>query len=248
MTNAETYRAKLRALRDWDAYLMAESGLPGPRGNIELAQVVADDGRPELFHRYLTYTAERAPTNSPLEFLAFCGVVGLGRLLAEGDNDVLPILRRCAGDPRWRLREAVAMALQRLGDVEMSRLLSEMKDWAKGTPLERRAAAASVCEPRLLGKAVHARAVLRLLDGITASVEKSTDRRGEAFLALRKGLGYCWSVAVAALPETGKPLMEKWMARRDADVRWVMRENLKKARLARMDAAWARKWAGRLRP
>ena len=247
MTKTDTYRAKVRTLADWDAYLLKESGLPGPRGNLELAQVVADEGRPDLFRRYLAYTADRAPTNSPYEFLAFCGVVGLGRLLAEGDLDVLPILRRWAGDERWRLREAVAMALQRQGDVAMPRLLSEMKDWAKGTPFEQRAAAAAVCEPRLLGKAGHARAVLRLLDRITASVERSSDRRSEAFLALRKGLGYCWSVAVAALPEAGIPRMEEWMYQRDADVRWIMRENLKKTRLTRMDAAWARKWSSRLK-
>ena len=112
-----------------------------------MAQVVADEGRPELFHRYLTYTADRAPTNSPYEFLAFCGVVGLGQLLADSDLGVLPTLRVFAGDPRWRLREAVAMALQRQGDIDMARLLSEMRDWAKGTPFEQRAAAAAVCEP-----------------------------------------------------------------------------------------------------
>jgi hypothetical protein len=67
--------------------LLKESGLPGLRGNIELAQVVADEGNLALFQRYLTFTAEEAPTNSPYEFLAFCGTVGLGRILAEGDQN-----------------------------------------------------------------------------------------------------------------------------------------------------------------
>ena len=35
--------------------------------------------------------------------------------------------------------------------------------------------------------------------------------RADALKTLRQGLGYCWSVAVAALPETGKPLMERWL-------------------------------------
>jgi HEAT repeat protein len=248
VTKTETYRAKLRSLRDWDPYLLKESGLPGPRGNLELAQVVADEGTEDRFRRYLTYTADRAPTNSPFEFLAFCGVVGLGRLLAEGDLDVMPTLRRFAADPRWRLREAVAMALQRQGDVDMARLLTEMRDWADGTPYEQRAAAAALCEPLLLGRASHARAVLRMLDRITNSVARSADRRSDAFLALRKGLGYCWSVAFAAFPEAAKPLMEKWIARPDPDVRWIMRENLKKNRMTRADAAWTKKWVGRLKP
>src|SRR3970282_573278 len=139
MTKSELYRVKLRSLREWDAYLLKESGLPGPRGNLELAQVVAEERHPKLFRRYLGYTADRAATNSPYEYLPFCGVVALGRLLAEGDVDVLPTLRRFAGDPRWRLREAVAMALQRQGEVDMARLLSEMRGWAKGSPVEEHA-------------------------------------------------------------------------------------------------------------
>jgi hypothetical protein len=242
MTKAEEYRAKLRALDYWDSYLLAESGLPGPRGNLELAQVVADEGNAALFQHYIAYTPEQAPVNSPYEFLAFCGIVGLGRLLAEGDRTLLEPLRQHASDPRWRIREAVAMALQRLGDVDMDSLIVEMEAWAEGTFLEQRAAAAALCEPRLLGQPAHTRAVLRILDGITVSIMQAEDRRSPDFSALRKGLGYCWSVAVVALPGEGKALMEKWLLNPDRDVRWIMSENLKKARLERMDAVWVQEW------
>jgi hypothetical protein len=231
----------LRALDDWDSYLLSESGLPGPRGNIELAQAVADEGNLELFRRYEAYTAEVAPVNSPDEFLAFCGVVGLGRLLAEGDRHLLPALRTHASDPRWRVREAVAMALQRLGDADMDQLIVDMRDWAQGSSLEQRAAIAALCEPRLLRQARHASAVLQMLDTVTTSLERVDDRRGEGFLALRKSLGYCWSVAVVALPEEGRVLMEKWLVTADKDINWIMHENLKKARLSRMDAEWVHK-------
>ena len=246
MKKADDYRTKLRALVDWDSYLLKESGLPGPRGNIELAQVVADEGNRQLFQRYIAYTADEASVNSPHEFLAFCGVVGLGRLLAEGDTDLLKTLRRYASDPRWRIREGVAMALQRLGDVDMGQLIAAMCEWGQGTALEQRAAAAALCEPRLLGQAQYARAVLEILDQITAGIEHAEDRRSEDFLTLRKGLGYCWSVAVVALPVEGKALMEKWLVRSDKDVRWIMKENLKKARLVRMDAEWVKKWRGKI--
>jgi hypothetical protein len=242
MTKADVYRAKLRALDDWDAYLLKESGLPGPRGNLELAQAVADEGTRQLFRRYLTYTADEAPVNSPYEFLSFCGVVGLGRLLAEGDRKLFKILRRHASDPRWRMREGVAMALQRLGDVDPEALMAEMRVWAGGIFLEQRAAAAAVCEPRLLAHARHALAALQIVDQCTVSIQQADDRRNVDFLTLRQGLGYCWSVAVAALPEVGKPLMEKWLRSTDKDVQWMMRENLKKARLSRMDASWVKKW------
>jgi hypothetical protein len=238
----QAYRERLRALKDWDAYLRAESGLPGPRGNLELAQAAADEGDEATFRRYLGCTADLAPVNSPDEFLAFCGAVGLGRLLAEGRLDLLPDLRRCASDPRWRMREGVAMALQRWGGVDMDALLAAMAEWAAGTPLEQRAAAAAVCEPRLLKQEGHARAALEILDAITGAAHRSGTRRGEEFLALKKGLGYCWSVAAAALPAEGKKLMEAWMVVDDPDVRWIMKENLKKERLKRLDPAWVERW------
>lgn len=244
MSKADIYRSALRTIDPWDAYLLQESGLPGPRGNIELAQVVADEGNLQMFQRYLTYTADKAPTNSPYEFLAFCGVVGLGRLLAAGEYEHLETLRLCASDQRWRLREAVAMALQRLGDVDMDRLVAEMRAWAQGAPLEQRAAAAAICEPRLLTQPRHASAALQILDCITGSLAAGGEYRRDDVLALRKGLGYCWSVAVVALPDEGKRLMEKWMAHPNQDIQWVMRENLKKARLQRMDAGWVQEWVG----
>ncbi|HUW10885.1 MAG TPA: hypothetical protein VM537_14235, partial [Anaerolineae bacterium] len=72
----------------------------------------------------------------------------------------------------------------------------------------------------------------------TSSLQRTEDRRQEDFRVLRKGLGYCWSVAVAAHPEAGRPLMEKWMQSDDRYVQWIMRQNLKKNRLIRMDAEW----------
>jgi hypothetical protein len=246
MNKTDTYRETLRGLDNWDPFLLAESGLPGPRGNIELAQAVADEGNEAMFARWRTLDAQQAPVNSPYEFLAFCGTLGLGRLLAEGHLDVLSTLRACASDPRWRTREAVAMALQRWGRVDMDALLEAMAEWITGNPYEQRAVVAGLCEPDLLRKAEHAARVLHLLDRVTESVAQVTDRRSDAFIALRKGLGYGWSVAVCALPDVGKPLIEKWLASEDKDIHWIMKENLKKARLTRMDAAWVIKMQSEL--
>jgi len=106
----------------------------------------------------------------------------------------------------------VAMDLQRPGLTNMELLLQKMASRSQGSLLEKRAAAAALCEPGLLSDQMHAREVLRLLDGLTASVEGLKDRKSDEFQAFRKGMGYCWSVAVAALPEEGKPLMEKWFS------------------------------------
>jgi hypothetical protein len=247
VNKTEQYRAKLKTLKDWDELLLKESGLPGPRGNIELAQVVADEGNLALYTRYLAYDAAQAPTNSPYEFLAFCGVVGLGRLVAEGQVQHLSTLRACASDPRWRIREGVAMALQRVGDRDMDLLLREMKRWSAGNMLEQRAAAAALCEPRLLRDRKQTEQVFVILDKITASIARVENRKSDEFVALRKGLGYCWSVAVTALPDAGKPKMEKWFASKDRDVIWIMCENLKKTRLVRADESWVTKWQARLK-
>ena len=116
----------------------------------------------------------------------------------------------------------------------MPALIVQMTSWAAGNYTEQRAAAAALCEPRLLADPGHASAVLQLLDVITANLAAvpAADRKSESFRILRQALGYCWSVAVAACPEAGLPVLQRWLAHPDLDVRWIMRENLRKKRLA----------------
>src|SRR3990172_8666104 len=123
MGKFEGYCEKLKQLQDWKPYLLSESGLPGPRGNIELGRAAAEIGSAEQFYDYLKYDVQVAPTNSPYEFLVFCGVLGLGRLLAQGDLEAQQRLRLLASDPRWLVRESVAMALQRYGQTNPDGLL-----------------------------------------------------------------------------------------------------------------------------
>jgi hypothetical protein len=119
-----------------------------------------------------------------------------------------------------------------------------MEEWARGSPLERRAAAAALCEPALLTTPERVGEVVSvLIEATTAIVQASAEeRRSKEFKALRKGLGYCWSVAVAAAPEVGKPafeqLVEQVAVSGDRDLAWVARENLRKRRLQRLDPGW----------
>jgi hypothetical protein len=233
LSKQDRYRADLRALSEWEPYLLANSGLPGPRANLELMQVAVDEGSLAQFRAWL---------DSDNEYLRLCGVVGLGRLVADGRFEFLDDLRQQAGDQRWRVREGVALGLQRLGARHMPKLLGVMREWANGSLLERRAVVAALCEPPLLSSAEAAEPVLELLDAITGSLLRESDRRAEDFKVLRKALAYGWSVAVAAYPRAGKPLLEKWLLSGDADVVWLARENLKKDRLRRMDAGWVAQW------
>jgi len=237
MSKVDDYRNVLKKLEIWDDYLRAESNLPGPRGNLELAHAAADlEDRKRVKH-FLSFTPQRAPVNTPDEFLAFCGVEGLGKLITEGQTDLWPTLRAHASDPRWRIREAVAMALQRVGRNDMDLLLDIVEDWAKGNWLEMRAAAAGLAEPSLLREEKHILRVLDILNQITSAVESAREH-DEDFKTLCKGLSYCWSVVVAALPVQGKHFMEHWLSSVDKDVRQIMKENLKKKRLVKMDKTW----------
>ncbi|HEY3436767.1 MAG TPA: HEAT repeat domain-containing protein [Actinotalea sp.] len=220
-----------RAVTEWDAYLTEHSGLPGPRGNLELLAAVGDVAPAA----YLWACAASSD-----EYLAACGAAGLGRLLAEGDQEAEPALRRLAADGRWRVREGVAMALQRLGDVDLARLVEITTSWAADGPLVQRAAAAGLCEPRLLRSPTGAQAAIDLMDRLTGALAAlpAQRRRDDDVRVLRQALGYCWSVAVAAAPAAGFPLLERWAAADDPDVAWVVRENLRKTRLARADPGW----------
>jgi hypothetical protein len=236
MLKKDQYRHTLRDLDDWTMFLKKESGLPGPRANLELAYAVAEEGNKRQFQQWLSTKAEE---NAPDVFLVFCAVVGLGKLAAR-DAKLLEQLRPYASDPRWRIREAVATGLQLAGEQNMELILKEMKRWSKGTWYEKRAAAATLAEPRLLDQPKYVKQVLQVLDQITASMEEADEAKEQSLKVLRKAMGYCWSVAVAALPETGKPMMEAWLNNQDKSIRQIIRENLKRNRLIRMDPNWVK--------
>jgi hypothetical protein len=234
MSKREDYRQKLSETTHWDEYLLGESGLPGPRANLELIQAVADVGDEALFLRYLQWTPDRVDTNSPPVFLAVCGTVGLGRLLAEGKLQYFEVLRNLASDPRWRVREGVAMALQHFGLHAMDHLLAEMESWSGGNPFEKRAVVAGLCEPVLLKNPVYAKQVVDRLQQITDGIKSIADRKSDGFIALRKALAYGWSVAIVAAPEYGFPRLQAMLTSPDKDLSWIARENMKKNRLKKI--------------
>lgn len=238
MKKIEAYIQTINGMNDWDAFLLSESGLPGPRANLELIEAVAQIGSEDTFLRYLTYKQDLAPTNSKEEFLAACGTVGLGRLIKEGKKEYLDTLRILSSDSRWRIRESVAMALQLYGVSNMDELINMMTVWSLGNCFEKRAVAAALCEPKLLSDKEQAAQVLKILNNITEAISGIKDRKEEGFISLKKGMGYCWSVAIVGAPEVGKKLFEHWINNVDKDIRWIVKENLKKNRLIKMDESW----------
>jgi hypothetical protein len=127
-----------------------------------------------------------------------------------------------------------------MATADFDKTLGVVGEWAHEGWLEQRAAVAGVCEPRLLTTPERAATVFDVLDVVTHALATAPikERRNPDYRTLRQGLGYCWSVAVAADLAAGPGRMERWIDAADDDVRWVMRNNLSKKRLQRMDGAW----------
>jgi hypothetical protein len=238
MTKQEEYSRILQTLDDWIPYLMANSSLPGPRGNLELAYAAAHTSSLRQMNLLISVDTPGVLENTPEVFVVFCGIVSLGTHVIPGDIKYMNLLKQYANDTRWRIRESVAMALQEIGKKDMNFLLSEVNSWKDGSFLQMRAAAAGLCEPILLKDPVIAIQVLEILNHITTRFQDERPDTKEEDNILLKGLNYCWSVAVAEYPPLGKCLMEKWISTGNPRIQKIMFNNLMKNRLIKMDSDW----------
>ena len=238
MNKVDEYSVLLKTLEDWIPFLKANSNLPGPRGNLELAYAAAHTSTVHQMELMLAEDFPEVIENSPEVFVVFCGVVALGVHFIPGNKQQISTLKHYANDSRWRIRESVAMALQEIGKRDMQLLLSEVENWMDGPFLQLRAIAAGLCEPVLLQELSVTGRVLEILNQITTRIQEGPQNDKDGYIALQKGLSYCWSVATCAYPEKGKSLMEKWMSSSQPGIQKIMVENLKKNRLMKMDAVW----------
>ena len=97
MGKVDDYRLVLESLDDWMPFLAANSGLPGPRGNLELVATCGEEADAVRARRLIA---------SGDEFATVCGLVALGRAFGQGDDGPLETLHAHASDERWRVREA----------------------------------------------------------------------------------------------------------------------------------------------
>ncbi len=237
-------RAQRQAVFD---LLEKNSNLPGPRANLELVHSFASavgsmslsEWQWEMILQMASISPSKAPPNTSREYLPVCGIVALGALLAAGlprprKRAALAAIRKAANDPRWRTREAAAMALQRIGEQDSSALRAIVEDWLPGSSLlEKRAIVAGLAHPPILDDAELALFCLETSRAILADVRRAPAdaRRGEEFRVLRQGLGYALSVFVEKRPKEGFALLRDAASMKDPDVTWIVRENLKKKRL-----------------
>lgn len=236
-------------------FLTSYSNLPGPRGNLTLIEffgaLVGDlvkspgpafpvERLEALLDGWAALEITSAPVNYPREILPACAVSAYGHVAAARPDwwdDETAKLRQAASDPRWRTREIVAAALQKMLAADWSRTVATLDEWfASDDPLVIRAIAAAVAEPPLLkdtGRASDALACQVKAVEWYARLPQAR-RKQEVAKTLRQGLGYTVSVGVAAAPAEGLPWLKELAASSDLDLEWIARENMKKNRLKKL--------------
>jgi hypothetical protein len=225
-------------------YLTSNSNLPGPRGNLELADVFADlvgdyAGKEHeklwsLCLQLTQFSLIEAPVNNPKEFLVFCGARGIGALGTSPRffQKAISSLKELASDSRWRTREGVAMAIQSMIEKQPQKTLKEIEKWIENDNwLAMRAVAAGVAEPALLKDEQTAKSAFELHKQIISKIAATTERKSSDFKTLRQGIGYSLSVILRALPREGFEYMRQLAEQQDVDILWIVKENLKKNRL-----------------
>ncbi|GAB3089221.1 hypothetical protein GCM10027215_38750 [Nocardioides zeae] len=208
----------------WPGFLEARSGLPGRRADVTLVQAAATVAGPAEVAALLA---------AGTEYAAMCAAAALAR---RGGTEGESRARSLAADERWRVREGVVLGLQLRGDEDPEGLVELVQRWVDdGDLLVQRAAVAAICEPRLLRTPVAAAAALAACRRATEHVAglPADLRARPATRVLRQALGYCWSVAVAAAPAAGLAMLLA-LDTDDPDVAWIVRENRRKKRLARL--------------
>jgi hypothetical protein len=223
-------------------YLVAGSGLPGPRLNLRLVGAVAaavgthPDVLEPLLPRWLAIPPDHAPVDDPRVILPCAAAAGYGELAVttpDRFDEVDNRLYSAATDDRWRVREAVTLGLQRMLRADWDATAAVLLGWADDEdPLVVRAAAAGVAEPPLLKKHKHATAALEIQRRAAHRLHAvpAARRRTQPVRVLRQALGFTISVVVAATGDFA--LLRELAGSGDADLEWVVRENLKKSRLS----------------
>ena len=235
--------------RPLEFYLRDNSRLPGPRANLELANDVSSllassvPKYPEnvrtLINQFANGDRKMVASNTPDEFIMLCGIIAFGTCAAVYSpwrEESFEMLSHYACSTHWRVREGVAIAYQHLLIAVPHETIDCLTKLATtGNCLQQRATIAAIAEPPLLYDAELVAAALKIQRIVLERFRHTPkyDRKTEDLRTLRRTLGYTISVITAALPERGFALMRECASWNDPDITWILRENLKKKRLAK---------------
>ena len=227
-------------------YLKENSNLPGARPNLQLLYSFSKTATDSDIMDCLNHI-KSGTENSPEEFLGMCGIVGYAVKNKNNNELVIETIRKYASHKSWRIREAVAMGIQEISEENMQATLKNISKMQVGNFYEKRAVVAGLCEPKLLKDIKVANTVIRILNEITEAFNHN-DKLADDEESLRKTLAYAWSVAIVHAPTNGKKAFEKLLETESKHIKWIIKENLKKNRLIKMDTAWVKEMEKRLTP
>jgi hypothetical protein len=242
-------RALVGSPRPLEFYLREHSGLPGPHANVDLANDVSSllaasiprhaDKVRSLINYFINSERKTLASNSPAGFVMLCGVLAFGSCAAvcpEWQDEAFAYLKQYACSPLWKVCDFVAMAYQKLLRADSRTTFAHLMELAKsGNYLQQRAAVTTLAEPQLFDSSELVVPALEVQRVVLSSVHTVPvwERKREDFRVLRRALGHTVSVVTAAAPEKGFALLSECATWGDADITWVLRENLRKKRLAK---------------
>lgn len=233
---------KAQKFEDMKYYLAANSNLPGPRGNLELAEAfysycTAQTLTDELWDFLLELSENTAPTNDPQELLPFCGIEALANLFFDVDEHrksvVLDKILMAMNDHRWRMREAAANCCQIIAEQHVE-FITEwfLARYPFASLLEKRGMIAALAHPPILDPQT-AKFSLELCERMLDDVLNLSplQLKEESFAVLKKGLEYAPSVFISKLPEQGFAMLKKYATLQRKEIHAIIKSNLGKTRL-----------------
>ncbi|RQW03733.1 hypothetical protein EH222_12075 [candidate division KSB1 bacterium] len=132
----------------------------------------------------------------------------------------------------WRIREAVAMAIQDLMAIDPAAVLAQLQEWAdEADYLLQRAVVAGLAEPALMKHLDIAQAALAIHKKIIRQVEMAKNFKDADLQVLVQGLCYTLSVIITGSADEGFSYLEELVNKEHPIIKRIARENLNKNRL-----------------
>jgi hypothetical protein len=220
------------------------SGLPGTRANMGLANAFASDlaarGKKAdaLAFKMATLAPDVAPGASEREFLPVCGVLAVGARAAADKSirqQALAVLHDAAEDPRFRVRDAVPLALARIGEKMGDDLTYDLETWMNG--YFQAAAVLLALEHRefLSTLKVQYGVINRLHDAFALACNAPRSAaRYPGFKALMEALGHAPAAISMVFGIYVVDRLVMWSEVQIPEMREIIRQNMRDKRLQRM--------------
>jgi hypothetical protein len=217
------------------AFLITNSGLPGPRGNLALA---AEASRLIARHwaakgGFLRDLIVGWSTSGD-EYLMFVAHSAIGHVLSSnpGEEDwAIPILYEANFSPLWRAREGVTFALEALLEDKADFALRLIDSWCSSRdPVVIRNSIVALAHPTQLRRNRTQLDALEWYNGVGMEIVAEEVQPEDDTKMLAKSLGFTLSVAAEA-DEAYLDEFDGWIGSPVKAWRPIIRENLNKVRI-----------------